>query len=81
MSNANYPGLLNSQIKLTHDCWGEDCDGQIIVTLAQFVANDHARCPECRKPVVYGGVGETHLQVLERLIVSALERKGWFVVP
>ena len=81
MDGDSDSGLLNSAIELAHDCWDEECDGQIAVTLAQFVVNYFAQCSECRKPVVYGGSGETHTQVLERLIIGGLERRGWTVVP
>ncbi len=81
MAEENASGLLNDRIELAHDCWGEGCDGQIIVTLAQFVVNYFAQCPKCRNPVVYGGSGETHAQVLERLVIEGLRQQGWTVVP
>ena len=80
MDEDSGSGLMNNRIKLAHECWGEECDGQIVVTLAQFVANYFARCPKCCKPVVYGGAGETHPQVLERLVIAGLKRQGWTVV-
>ena len=84
MEESNWSVLMNSQTQLAHDCWGDECDGQIVVTLAQFVANYYARCPkpECRKPVLYGSSsGESHIQLLERLVIEGLARQGWKVVP
>ena len=50
MDEDSGSGLMNNRIKLAHECWGKECDGQIVVTLAQFVANYFARCPKCCKP-------------------------------
>ena len=80
MDGEGDSGLLNNRIQLAHDCWGKECDGQIIVTLAQFVANYYVTCSKCHRPVVYGGSGETHPQVLERFVIEGLKRHGWTVV-
>ena len=83
MTNASLESLLNGQTRLVHDCWVDECDGQIEVTLKQYAVNYYVSCPkpECRKPVVYGGNGgENYLQHLVRLTIAGLAKKGWKVV-
>ena len=81
MNGDDSSGLLNSAIKLAHDCWDQECNGQIVVTLGQFMSNYYAPCPECRKSIVFGRLDGTYVEVLEWLIIGGLEGRGWTVIP
>ena len=72
---------LNSAIRLARDCWGRECDGQIVVTLAQFSTNHFSRCPRCHKTVVYRGNVESNTQDLQLPTIDGIECRGWTVIP
>ena len=81
MDGDSGSGHVNSAFKLARDCWDRECDGRIVVTLAQVVANYFSQCTKCRKPVVYRGTGESHSQDLERPTIDGIACRGWTVIP